>query len=680
MLGKLKNYLLKPWLQASCVATIAFAVYVHTLAPTVMWYDMGEFATGAYVLGIAHNTGYPLFMLLGKLFTFIPLGDAAYRVNLMSAFFAALTVLVVYLIVYRLTNMRTAAIIGALTLAFTSTLWSNATWAESYDVNAFLTVFILYQLMRWMETNLHRHLYVSTLVFGLSLGNHRLILGVAPVMVYLILYMRLRKGVRLQWRHYVMLGLLFVIGFSVNLYIPIRAAQNPPVNWGDLSDFKSYIKMITTGYASPETFVNPFVSANRFLFWLMLLTIFPMYELTAVGILIAAVGALFLYRKDRPLFMATLIIILFAAVIISIYGIHNIFNYFQPIYLMAGIWLGCGTSHILAFVDEGLSRSIKFRFTFLTPNIRVLLAALLLLIMPLLLLSRNFRILDRSQDRNASYFADYLLSNLQKGSVVLADFWSWTPLLYAQVVEGKGEMVFVSPFLSMPGLDQEEILDDLLREGAHVYIAVGAEDSHRLEISHRRLQLVAPHVIHYYPTHGVPLPKFKDILVPRGAVYKALDDSPDLLVESVPSEYQLEVDFEGGIQLLGFHIDRTTLTLGEVFQATYYWSISDDTETEYWVDILFTDEGGNVVTTEGIPIWLHSHWIGGGAHPTSDWNPGDIVREVLDGLVPSGVDPGMYYIRAYLYEDPARVRSVPILGSAPGKDGVLLGTVEVVDQ
>ncbi|MBI2856242.1 MAG: DUF2723 domain-containing protein, partial [Chloroflexi bacterium] len=57
-----------------------------------MWYDMGEFALSSHALGIGHNTGYPLYMMLGKLFTFLPLGDIAFRVNLMSAVFAALAV------------------------------------------------------------------------------------------------------------------------------------------------------------------------------------------------------------------------------------------------------------------------------------------------------------------------------------------------------------------------------------------------------------------------------------------------------------------------------------------------------------------------------------------------------------------------------------------------------------
>ncbi len=99
---------------AALAGLVAFAVYLRTLAPTVMWYDMGELTTTSYVLGIAHNTGYPLYILLGKLFTFLPFGDVAYRVNLMSAVFAALTVSLVFLIIHDLTKSMPG---GALRLA-----------------------------------------------------------------------------------------------------------------------------------------------------------------------------------------------------------------------------------------------------------------------------------------------------------------------------------------------------------------------------------------------------------------------------------------------------------------------------------------------------------------------------------------------------------------------------------
>jgi asparagine N-glycosylation enzyme membrane subunit Stt3 len=142
--------LLRPGVQAALAAALALAVYAH-LAPTVMWYDMGEFATAAYVLGVAHNTGYPLLLLLGKLFTLLPVGDVAYRVNLMSAVFGALTVLCAYLLVFDLTGRRSPAAVAALALAFSSTLWSNATWATSYDLNAVLTARLLLLAVRGLR-------------------------------------------------------------------------------------------------------------------------------------------------------------------------------------------------------------------------------------------------------------------------------------------------------------------------------------------------------------------------------------------------------------------------------------------------------------------------------------------------------------------------------------------------
>lgn len=675
MTESLRRLGLQPWLQASLASVLAFIVYLRTLAPTVMWYDMGEFATGAYVLGIAHNTGYPLLMLVGKLFTLLPVGDVAYRVNLMSATFGALTVLGIYLIVFQLTRSRPAASVAALTIAFTSTLWSNATWATSYDLNAFLTVLILYLLLRWRESRKPYLLYASALAFGLSLGNHRMILTVAPAMAYLIWYDHRSGKAPVGRRQLLTLIVFFFAGFSVNLYLPLRAAQQPPVNWGDPSDLERFLTMVVTGYA--RSFINPFKSPDGLSSILRVLTVFPIYEFTAAGLLLSALGAFELGRRSRSLLIATGLVVVFAAVMVSIYGIHNIFNYFQPIYLMFAIWLGAGVSLLLRAVGPRLSASTRLPFKSLTEGRRVLLATLLLLSLPLILFTRNFHRLDRSKDRNAADFAAYVLSSAEAGAVVLADFWSWAPLLYAQVVGGMGTQVEVSPALSDPGVDQEALLDSLLDAGIPVYVTVSVENSPRLQISANLLQLHAPYVIHYYPTHLVPLPEYKDLLVPMGAVYKASAENPDLTVKSVPGNDRLEASFGGKLDLLGFHIDKDTLRPGESFRATYYWSLNTETELDFWVDIQFTDEQGQVSAVGGLPIWLHSHWLGGGSLPTSDWAAGEIMRESYDGLVPVAVRPGIYYIRAFLYEDSARDKPVTLTNASASDEGALLGIIRV---
>ena len=665
-----RPFLLRPGVQAALAAALALAVYVRTLAPTVMWYDMGEFATAAYVLGVAHNTGYPLLLLLGKLFTFLPVGDVAYRVNLMSAVFGALTVLCAYLLVFDLTGRRSPAAVAALALAFSSTLWSNATWATSYDLNAFLTAWLLLLAVRWLRQPKTGYLRAAALILGLGLGNHRLILVVAPAAAYLLWAAHRRGTLAVGWRGFGQMAALFALGFAVNLYLPLRAAQSPPVNWGDPSTLDRFLTMLTTGYA--RSFVNPLGSLGQLEFQVRVLATFPVYEFTAAGLILAGVGA---WSVRREFLIASLLVVVFDMLVISVYGIHNIFNYFQPIYLILAVWLGAGAARILEAVGAGLSALPCL--SLLTESRRTGLTTALLLTLPLFLLARSFNHLDRSGHRDARDFAAYMLARAEPGSVVLADFWSWAPMLYLQVVEGRGLQAEVSTALSVPGLDQEALLDELQRAGLTVYLAVGTEDSPRLQIGSHRLQLLAPNVIHYYPTERVPLPRFKDLLVPRGAVLRALSGPADLSVPEVPAADQLNYRFAGPLELAGFHLDRLQLRNGESFTASYYWRLAEPTDVDYWVDLLFTDAEGNVATREGLPIWLHSHWVGGGALPTSEWAVGSLMREVYDGLVPRSVAPGTYYLRAFLYKDDERAEPALLLETERPDLGGLLAVVEV---
>jgi len=100
------------------VAGVSFALYLYTLAPTVSYGgDCGELTTCAYTLGVAHPTGYPLYLMVGKLFTALPVGDVAYRMNLMSASFAALTAGVLYWVLLVTSGRLLPAAIGSLAFA-----------------------------------------------------------------------------------------------------------------------------------------------------------------------------------------------------------------------------------------------------------------------------------------------------------------------------------------------------------------------------------------------------------------------------------------------------------------------------------------------------------------------------------------------------------------------------------
>src|SRR5215211_3554022 len=101
-------------------------LYVRTLAPSLLYGDSAEFQTIAYTLGIGHPTGYPVYVLLAKLFTLLPRGEIAFRVNLFSAFSAALTIGLIYLILRKLGATIIPSSLGALALATTSLFWRYA--------------------------------------------------------------------------------------------------------------------------------------------------------------------------------------------------------------------------------------------------------------------------------------------------------------------------------------------------------------------------------------------------------------------------------------------------------------------------------------------------------------------------------------------------------------------------
>src|SRR6266498_3908642 len=81
---------------------IPFSIYLLTLAPSVTFFDSGEFITAIHSLGSPHSPGYPLFVQFAKPFTWLPFGNIAYRVNIATAISAGLACFSVYLLVRHL--------------------------------------------------------------------------------------------------------------------------------------------------------------------------------------------------------------------------------------------------------------------------------------------------------------------------------------------------------------------------------------------------------------------------------------------------------------------------------------------------------------------------------------------------------------------------------------------------
>lgn len=172
------------------MALLAFVIYALTVEHTVPTGDSGELIATAYVLGVAHPPGYPLWTMLGHLASLLPGGSVALRVNLMSGFFDAIAVGIVFLTIYRLATYagaaRTclpyvAAATGSLLLAFSSLFWAYSVVAEVFALNNFFAALLLLLAFEWARRpERMRLLWVFTFVLGLSFTNQQTIVFFVP--------------------------------------------------------------------------------------------------------------------------------------------------------------------------------------------------------------------------------------------------------------------------------------------------------------------------------------------------------------------------------------------------------------------------------------------------------------------------------------------------------------------
>ena len=278
----------------------SFVAYLKTMAPTASFWDCGEFIACSYILGVPHPPGTPLFILIGRLFSIIPLyGEIAARVNFISVLSSALAVWLCYILLVKLVSywekaestlwMRVGkyvgAVAGSLFLAFSNTFWSNAVEAEVYGVSMFLMLLILYLGLVWMDqrkTPKGTKLLILISYLGfLSLGIHMTIFIVMPAIFLLVILVDRER--LLDWRFWVTgmvlllvmhsvipfllgMGIWFVlslllmgvsnqkrlwalacsiifvamIAYTVQLFIPIRSALDPAIDENDPDDWPSF--------------------------------------------------------------------------------------------------------------------------------------------------------------------------------------------------------------------------------------------------------------------------------------------------------------------------------------------------------------------------------------------------------------------------------------------------------
>lgn len=225
-----KNFIRPNRILAGLMFLVSFLVYFSTMAPSVSYWDCGEFIAVAYRLGVPHPPGSPLFLLLGRIISMFPLSpDIAFRVNIMSPIVSAFAVMFLYLIIVQvITHWKGkivettdalivfgSGVIGSLTFAFTDSHWFNAVEAEVYAMSTFFTAIVVWLILKWSEKadneGHERYILIIAYMIGLATGLHLLNLLTLPF-VALIIYFR---KYQFEWKTFgitvFITGLVFLV-------------------------------------------------------------------------------------------------------------------------------------------------------------------------------------------------------------------------------------------------------------------------------------------------------------------------------------------------------------------------------------------------------------------------------------------------------------------------------------
>lgn len=336
-----------------CVTVFVFVMYLATLSPTVLYYkrpillDSVMLQVQAIVLGIPGGTGDSSWVMLTHLFTYLPFGDPAYRVNLASAVYAALAVLTLFAVAYLLVRRVIPAAAGALAFGLGTTFWSQAVIAEVYTLNAFLILLPIVCLLMWREYRRDRYLMLASFLAGFAFTNHLTSALVVPAAFVFVGLVDWRKV--LDWRTALKCVGLFALGLTPFLYLPIRASMDPPLNEWDPTTPERFWSLVSGGDHQNLLFVfGPSELPGRIgLYASHLLDNFG-WVLPMIGLM----GAVVLLMRDRAAGAFTGFLFfgwLFHAVE---YNIFDYFLYFITTYLVLCLWISVGFGALLEALGE----------------------------------------------------------------------------------------------------------------------------------------------------------------------------------------------------------------------------------------------------------------------------------------------------------------------------------------
>ncbi|MBA4311047.1 MAG: hypothetical protein C0417_00270 [Chlorobiaceae bacterium] len=434
------------------VSLFALIIYTVTANRSIDFIDSGELATVCSTMGIAHPTGYPIFTLIGWIFSHLPLGlRKIHQLNLMSAFFCSAALYFFFRLFYVLqevisiqpnkTNRSVTnreadkailsflpSILGTITLGFSVTYWSQSASIEVYSLHLFFLSVLLFSLARAIFSDeLVDNKYIGkgdgwrswllfSFILGLSFANHLTTILLAPATIFIFFNNYGFKST--SWKRVMILSIPFIIGFSVYLYLPIRAAQHPLLNWGNPLDFEKWFWHFSGKVYRVWIFSSTESAAKQFNYFI---TNLPK-EFAYFPLVFAIIGMWSLLKQNKKIFVFTIILFLTTLFYSINYDIHDIDSYFLLAYITIALWVGFGIAWIISLAIN------KINYDYLK---------VVGFVFGVLIVFINFAEVDESKNVIVENYARDMFKSVDENSIIISYQWDYfiSAAYYLQLVE-----------------------------------------------------------------------------------------------------------------------------------------------------------------------------------------------------------------------------------------------------
>lgn len=641
---------------------VVLALYWLTLAPGVVGGDAGEHQFAVPLLGIPHTTGYPLYVLAGKLWTIlIPVGSMAWRMNLFSAVNGALAAGTTALVVFHLARQRPdglapawfSGLVAGVTLAAGLTLWQWSIIAGVRSMNVLFFALLTLEAVIWQQQRRQgnpaaawRTLCWLAFTVGLSLAHHRTTIFYLPSLAGWVWWHH-RKLI-FRPRRWLVLAGLAVAPLLLYGFIYVRGVNNPPYTHEPIYNLQSFWFLVGSGDSKGLFFsIDPaFLPARLAFIWGDILR-----QLSLPGVILAALGGLFLLWQQRRhfFFQAGLVVLLLLFTLdFEVVNLNEAPTwYLMPAYFIFAVWLGMGVHGLWAALGPRLAR-----LTLLGRRRVVGPALYSLAVMGLLgvtlawpnwqqIYTDSTAPLDEWRQRlrgdQARRFVEAGLPFVEPNSIILGDWEQYTPFNYYQFIHGLRRDVSVrNPLNRWP-----EQVAAARAGGRPVYFARKTTDL----IGTPYLSMVGP-LIHL-------------------RTGPAFDAPPDII--------PLNASFEDELELVGYQarvVPQYTpggSKAGPIIQLWLYWRAFHRLEWDYAVSLRLLDPAGQEQYKRDAAHPVLS------SYPTSLWTPGEVVGDFYELPFRPGTGPLTLHLLPYRSQGPGQWHNLRLQAADPPQEGIFLG-------